>query len=520
MQLMTEHVAAALRADSSAPAIVHHASVVSYDELSSRSDALARGLRARGVARGDRVGLLLDKTAEAVAAIYAAFKLGCAYVPLNPELPAKRLIEATRLCGVRVIVTSGDVAPALRERLAAAGADLAEIVDLEHGATGAVFVPVRLTEADPAAILTTSGSTGVSKGVVITHGNLGAFVEWAVPAFRLTASDRLLSHAPLQFDLSFLDLFAAAAAGACTVLADAVDVASPARLTQLVRSAEVTVWQSVPSAITLLAEAGARNAHAMPDVRCVLFAGERMPRKTLLALPRLFPSARYWNIYGATETNDTFLYEVPSNPFDAPDPLPIGSPLPYVRYRVVDDGGNDVRDGEQGTLLVSAPTVMAGYVAREPGGESSYGPDAEYSTRDLVSMGSDGYLRFHGRTDALVKTNGYRVNTLEIEDQIRSVAAVEQVSVIAAPDDRMGTRLVAFVRLAPGAQLSTLDLKMACARRLPRHAVPHQFHVVKDPLPTSPTGKVDKQRLAELLMNPQDQRPTGPDARSTSHESS
>jgi len=520
MQLMTEYLGAAARTDASAPAVMHRGKIVSYGELSSRSDALARGLRARGVARGDRVGLLLNKTADATVAIYAAFKLGCAYVPLNPELPAQRLIEATRMCGVRVVVTSSDIAPALRERVAAAGADLAAAGDLEDGRTSALFAPVRLSEADPAAILTTSGSTGAAKGVVITHGNLGAFVDWAVSAFRLTARDRLLSHAPLQFDLSFFDLFAAAAAGACTVLADDADVASPARLTQLVVSTAVTVWQSVPSAITLVAEAGARNALAMPEVRCVLFAGERMPRRTLLALPRLFPSARYFNIYGATETNDTFLYEVPGNPFDAPDPLPIGGPLPYVRYRVVDDDGNAVRDGEQGTLVVSAPTMMAGYVARDGGGERLQGRGPEYSTRDLVSMASDGHLRFHGRTDALVKTNGYRVNTLEIEDQIQSVDAVEQASVLAVPDDRTGTRLVAFVRLAPGTRLSTLDLKMKCARRLPRHAVPHQFHFVTDALPTSPTGKVDKQRLAELLIAPPDQRPTGPAARNTSHESS
>src|ERR1041385_7165119 len=102
MQLMTEYLYAAQRADSSAPAIVHGARVVSYGALSSQSDAVARGLRAHGVVRGDRIGVLLPKTAEAAVAIYAAFKLGCAYVPLNPDLPAKRLIEAIRMCGVRV----------------------------------------------------------------------------------------------------------------------------------------------------------------------------------------------------------------------------------------------------------------------------------------------------------------------------------------------------------------------------------------------------------------------------------
>src|SRR4029079_6755645 len=150
MHLIIEYLDAALRKDASAPPILHRANVVSYGELASRSDAVAWGLRARGVAPADRIGLLLDKTAEAAVAIHAALKLGCAYVPLNPDLPAMRLIEATALCGVRIIVTSTDVAPALRDRFASAGADLAMVADLEDRGRGAPFAPVRLSAADPA----------------------------------------------------------------------------------------------------------------------------------------------------------------------------------------------------------------------------------------------------------------------------------------------------------------------------------------------------------------------------------
>lgn len=512
MRLVTDHLREACARDPAALAVACGERRVSYGELEASSDKIARALSASGVRARERVALLMAKSEAAVASMHAVLKLGCSYVPIDPTSPAQKTIDTLTLCAARILVVDTVPRPALEAALVhASGVRIYAVWRLLAMANSLTspFERAAVSEQQEAAVLTTSGSTGQPRGAIITHENLAAFMSWAVERFRLEPRDRLLSHAPIQFDLSFLDLFAATAAGAGTVLASSADSSSPQRLSRLVRASGVTVWQSVPSALTLLVEARQRGVLPMPAVRAVLFAGERMPRKTLLELPALFPGASLYNIFGATETNDTFIYDVPSNPEQAPDPLPIGRPLPYVRYRIVDERGNAVPPSGQGNLLVAAPTVMAGYVSRErvTGAARLAEPTAAaaeyYATKDVVSLGDDGYVYFHGRTDSVVKANGFRVNTLEVEDHLRSFPRVDEAAVVAVPDDVAGSRIVAVVRLVEGAQCSVLDLKLHCAGRLPTYAVPHRFEIVRQPLPVSATGKIDKRRLvANLTVDP------------------
>ncbi len=471
----------------------------SYADFDTISNKIALGLESKGVRPGERIGIYMDKSIDAIASIYGILKLGCCYVPISTANPAPRTQYMLKNCAMRFVLVDAVPSAFFESTVSMLGVELIQVYHMVSAVDrdSAKFTARNVTAGDAAAILHTSGSTGDPKGAVITHGNLTVFVSWALSAFDLKADDRLLSHAPLQFDLSFFDLFAALAASAAVVLATPADTASAARMRQLVNQSKITIWQSVPSALTLQTFDRRSPSESMQTVRRVIFAGERMPRQTLLKLPELFPRARIYNVYGCTETNDTFMYSVPANVVDAPDPLPIGEVLPHIDYRIVDDEGHDVEFGQKGHLLISGKTLMAGYLGDT---DKNTIVDRYYRTNDLVSQQPDGQMYFHGRIDSVVKTNGYRVNLTEIEDYLRKSEKFEEVTLFCVADDFIGNRIIAVLRPKTGISCSPLDLKIYCASGLPKYAIPHSFYITHDALPRGGTGKIDKHRVADIWL--------------------
>lgn len=476
-----------------AGAVIFQGRQYNYQALDELSDHIALGLEEQGVKPGDNIGMYLQKSALALAAIYGVLKTGACYVPMPVSDPASRTAYLLKNSGAQYLLVANPVNKELAEMIHAEQVTQVDINSMvaQVEKAGKRFTAKAIHDQAVAAVLHTSGSTGAPKGVMITHANLAVFLDWAVKAFALNPNDRLLSHAPWQFDLSFFDIFAAVAAGACVVLAEPHDTSCGVRMARLVETNEVTVWQSVPSALTLQTVSGLNRV--MPSVRQVLFAGEPMPRQTLVKLPGLFPNARLHNIYGCTETNDTFMYSLPENIEQAPDPLPIGYVLPFIRYRIVDDNNQDLKPGQPGHLLVAGATVMAGYLGIT---DPSRFTDDYYRTNDLVSQTDQGLLQFHGRIDSVVKTNGYRVNLTEIEDFLLRSGQFKEVALFSEQDHFIGQRIIATVRPLDDAHCSVLSLKIYCARGLPSYAIPHSFYITAQELPKGSTGKIDRRTLA------------------------
>lgn len=207
---------------------------------------------------------------------------------------------------------------------------------------------VRSAASDLAYILYTSGSTGKPKGVMLSHENAVSFVNWCSETFAPIAADRFSSHAPFHFDLSILDLHVCLKHGATLVLIGE-DIGKDApRLAQLIADERISIWYSAPSILALLAQYGSLARHDYSALRQVLFAGEVFPVKHLRMLCELLPGARYFNLYGPTETNVCTWYEVPLPvPPERTTPYPIGYVCSHLRARVFDEHGAAVVQGKQ-----------------------------------------------------------------------------------------------------------------------------------------------------------------------------
>jgi amino acid adenylation domain-containing protein len=361
---------------------------------------------------------------------------------------------------------------------------------------------VRVDEHDIAYVLYTSGSTGRPKGVMLSHLNALAFVNWAVEEFGVTSADRLSSHAPLHFDLSIFDLFAASKLGASVALVPFELVPFPVEVAAFMEQWEISVWYSVPSALTMLVLHGNLAARRLPKLRTVLFAGEVFPTKYLVRLMELLPRCRFYNLYGPTETNVCTWYEVPSLSPSATAPIPIGRAITGVEVVAVGDDDRVVPRGEVGELCVRGPTVMRGYwgdpertaSAMRPI-QNTASPWPTYRTGDLVRLGDDGNYIFLGRRDAQIKLRGYRIELGEIESALYAHREVIEAGVIALPDDASTNRILAFIAVRePLEETALIEFLLEV---IPRYMLPDELEF-RPALPKTSTGKVDRQALAAM----------------------
>ena len=464
-----------------AVALTFEARSMTYRELDEAANRLAHLLVAQGVGPGQCVGLLLSRSAEAIIAMLAVLKTGAAYLPIDPGLPADRIGFMIADAAPVVAVTAAD----LRSRLDGCGLVVVDVDDPRIPTQPTTGLPC--PTADQIAYLVyTSGTTGVPKGVAVTHHNVVQLIE-SLDAHLERAGVWSQCHS-LAFDVSVWEIFGALLAGGRLVVVPEAVAGSPEDLHAVLVAERVTVLTQTPSAVGMLWPEGLESA-------ALVVVGEACPVEVV---DRWAPGRVMVNAYGPTETTMCVAISAPLIPGSAV--VPIGSPVAGAALFVLDGWLRPVPAGVVGELYVAGRGLADGYLGRAsltgsrfvacPFGGAGAPGMRMYRTGDLVCWGADGQLRYVGRADEQVKIRGYRIELGEVQAALAGLDGVEQAVAIAREDRPGDKRLVAYVT----GTADPAKIRDRLAERLPAYMVPAAV-VVIDALPLTVNGKLDTRAL-------------------------
>ena len=466
---------------------------MTYGELWRASEGIAGHLSALGLSAATPVVVRGHKSPYMVASFLACMKSGHPYVPVDiHSVPAARVASIAEQVGGELLLSiEGDAAEV--------GPSFAQVIDAEEIRVAAASGGVSECESwirdeDLAYVLFTSGSTGAPKGVEVTAACFDNFCDWDLT---LGGTDKsgcvFLDQAPFSFDLSVFELAGALAAGGSLfsltheTSRDAVD------LLRAFAKSSVNIWVSTPSFADICLANPEFSSELMPGLTTFIFCGETLTNKT----------------YGPTESTVAVTEVVVSDEMAASaEPLPVGSPRPGTRLRVVDGEGRDVPTGAWGEVVIEGDTVAAGYWGRQDLTEHAFGtaelngiPVRSYRTGDEGCLDGRGMLHYRGRLDLQIKLNGFRIELGEIEAAFQCLPEVASCAVVAAKREGRISHLVAYVVSAQERTLSDfragLALKEQIKQTLPHYMVPRRV-VFVPALPVTGNGKLDRRALASL----------------------
>ncbi|THA36137.1 amino acid adenylation domain-containing protein [Streptomyces sp. A1277] len=489
---------AQVRRTPDAPAVVDGALTLTYRQLDRAADDLAGTLTGWGVAAEDGVGILLGRSVAVLTATLGAVAAGAAYVPMDADWPAERLDRVAEAARVRALVADESTArsPWVREA-AAAGLPLVVVDARGRVLNGAPPRPGPLPRADRpdrlAYVMFTSGSTGLPKGVGVTHAEILALAAdrtWAEGV-----CDAVLMHSAYVFDASTFEIWAPLLNGGRVVVAPA-GVLEARVLHTMVDRHGVTALFLTTALFNVLAEA---DPAVFSGLRLVAAGGEAATPDLMQRAAAASPRTAVLHVYGPTETT-TFAARHPVTAGSTGVP-PIGRALDGMSLYVLDDTLGMVPPGVVGELYVSGHGVARGYQGRAAltAGRfvaDPYGPPGSrmYRTGDLVRWNAGGDIEYVGRADGQIKLRGFRIEPAETEHVLLCDPDVHGACVVVREDTPGDRRLVAYVVPAPGARPDTAALARRVGRALPAYMVPSAF-VALDALPLNPNGKVDRRTL-------------------------
>jgi long-chain acyl-CoA synthetase len=474
------------------PALKLDDTVVNYAVLNEGATRIAGLLKEKGVAPGDRVGIMLPNVPYFGVVYYGILRAGGVVVPMNVLLKGREVAFYLRDSGAKFVFAWHDFGEAASAGAEEAGA---ELIDVKPGEFEQLVMAAPRAEedepresSDTAVILYTSGTTGTPKGAELTHENL--ILNCSVTAKTLidvSEEDIVLGALPLFHSFGqTCGLNAAVAHGACLTLIPRFE---PVKALEIIARDKVTVLEGVPTMYHAMLNAPGHEDADTSSLRVCVSGGSAMPVEVMKTFEQTFDCIILEG-YGLSETSPVASFNHPDKERKAGS---IGTPIKGVEMAVFDEDDKPVAQGEVGEIVIRGHNVMKGYWGREDATEEVM-RGGWFHSGDMATQDADGYYFIVDRKKDMIIRGGYNVYPREIEEVLYANPSIAEAAVIGKPDDKLGEEVVAVITLKPGADVTPEDVIAYCKERLAAYKYPREVRIV-DALPMGPTGKILKKEL-------------------------
>jgi long-chain acyl-CoA synthetase len=465
---------------------------IPYAALDAASARVAGLLRARGVERGGRVGIMLPNVPQFAVIYYGVLRAGGVVVPMNPLLKQREVEFYLADSEASLLFVWHEVAPAAEEGAEAAGIHAIAVTPGEFerllGSVEAIADVADVADDDTAVLLYTSGTTGKPKGAELTHSNLARNVDVALGLFELGPESVVLGALPLFHAFGQTCALNAAVAGGATL--SLIPRFTPGKALKMIERDGVTAFEGVPTMYSAMLHAPEADQYDAASLRTCVSGGAALPVEVMRSFEERFGCAILEG-YGLSETSPVASFNHPDRERKAGS---IGTPVTGVEMKIVNDDGNEVPQGEVGEIVIRGHNVMKGYW-RRPEATAEAIRDGWFHTGDVGRVDEDGYFFIVDRKKELIIRGGYNVYPREIEEVLYEHPGVREAAVIGIPHPELGEEVGAAIALKPGATVSEAELRDYVKANVAAYKYPRRVWFV-DELPKGSTGKILKREIA------------------------
>ncbi len=497
----------------SAISTVFEGTKLTYEALNLASNQIAHLLiNEHNVQQGQLIGICVERSEKMLAVLLGMLKAGAAYLPLDPEYPKDRIAYILEDAQVSLLLTE--------TRVDSVEEYQGDVINIDEVWGQLSEQPdhnpeLSVNGTDPCYVIYTSGSTGKPKGVQVAHKNVVNFLQSMANEPGLNEQDKLLAVTTLSFDIAVLELYLPLTVGAQTHIASRDTSMDGETLLSYLAEHEITMLQATPATWRMMLQSGWNGS---PNLKG-LIGGEALPKELL---PDLLPRIKeLWNMYGPTETT---VWSTCQKIVDPDAPIYIGRPIDNTQVYIVDPNNALLPIEVPGELCIGGEGVTLGYLGKPELTADRFiefntanGTERVYKTGDLVRMLATGELEYLNRLDNQVKIRGFRIELGEIEANLSKIDGIDQCVVIAHKFGPSDHRLVAYVKMEEGINLTTTEMRKGLKRELPDYMMP-QFFIEIDTVPLTPSGKVDRKSLPSPTADLAGQRERHPPTTKTEIE--